>query len=108
MKNIRIDGIPANADIRCINGVLSNPDIRYKLISIVVELIEKFGLSQVEMAKILNIDQPKISQLKSFKVSGFSMERLLLFLERMGCEVDIMIKIPAKVGLKREQDADMD
>lgn len=43
-------------------------------------LIEKKELTQVAAAKLLEIDQPKISALSKGQLSGFSLERLFRFL----------------------------
>ena len=43
-------------------------------------LIEQKNLTQTAAAKLLEIDQPKISALSKGKLSGFSLERLFRFL----------------------------
>ena len=55
-------------------------------------LIEKKGLNQKDAAKLLGIDQPKISALHKGKLSGFSLERLFRFLNILGQEIDIQVK----------------
>ena len=57
-------------------------------------LIEKKNLTQVAAAKLLDIDQPKISALSKGKLAGFSMERLFRFLNILG--QDVVIKTKAK------------
>ncbi len=56
------------------------------------EIIEKRKLTQVEAGKILGINQPKISALMSGRLSGFSMERLIHFLNLLNQDVEITIK----------------
>lgn len=51
--------------------------------------MEHRGLNQVEAAKLLGTDQPKISALKRGRLSGFSLERLIRFLRRLDWEVII-------------------
>jgi predicted XRE-type DNA-binding protein len=49
-------------------------------------------MSQAEAAKRLGINQPKVSVLKNYKLSGFSAERLMGFLTALNCDIDIVIK----------------
>lgn len=57
----------------------------------IVLAIEARSLSQVAAARILGVTQPKISALKSFKLEGFSVERLMTFLTLLGRDVEIRI-----------------
>ncbi|MEQ1856582.1 MAG: helix-turn-helix transcriptional regulator [Longimicrobiales bacterium] len=62
---------------------------------LVVELlriIESRGLKQAEAARLMGIDQPKVSQLMRGKLDGFSLERLYRFLNALGMDVEILIK----------------
>ena len=54
-------------------------------------IIEKRGLKQVNAAKILGVNQPKISALMNGQLSGFSMERLIHFLNLLNQNVEIVI-----------------
>ncbi len=54
-------------------------------------IIEK-KLTQKEAAQILGVDQPKISALKHGKLSGFSVERLFLFLGALDHHIDIVVR----------------
>lgn len=49
-------------------------------------------LTQARAARILKIDQPKISRLLRGQLSGFSTERLMQFLTLLGRDVEIVIK----------------
>lgn len=62
-------------------------------------LIKQKKLTQVEAAKLLDIDQPKVSQLAKGKLSGFSLERLFKFLNLLG--QDITIKVSKAKTRKR-------
>lgn len=55
-------------------------------------IIEKRKLTQVKASKILEINQPKISDLVNGNLSGFSMERLIHFLNLLNQDVGITIK----------------
>jgi predicted XRE-type DNA-binding protein len=58
----------------------------------IIRLISARRLSQVAAAKLLKINQPKISALKNYKIDGFSVERLMTFLLALGQDVEIRIK----------------
>lgn len=64
------------------------------------DLIEQKKLTQTAAAKLLGIDQPKISALSKGKLSGFSMERLFKFLNILG--KDVTIKITTKARSKKK------
>ena len=55
-------------------------------------IIKKRGLKQVDAAKLLDIDQPKVSALTRGVLSGFSTDRLLRFLSLLSCDVEIVLK----------------
>ncbi len=46
-----------------------------RLAFMIYGIIEEQGLTQVEAAKILGIDQPKVSALKNGRLGGLSIER---------------------------------
>jgi predicted XRE-type DNA-binding protein len=52
------------------------------------------GLSQTSAAELLHITQPKISALVNYRLSGFSVERLIHFLNAFGRDVEIIIRKP--------------
>lgn len=62
-----------------------------RLVVEIVQTIDARALSQVAAAKILGITQPKVSALKAYKLDGFSVERLMTFLTRLGRDVEIRI-----------------
>ena len=49
------------------------------------------GLTQAAAAKVLGIDQPKVSALLRGKLTGFSTERLIKFLNALGRDVQIVV-----------------
>ena len=63
-----------------------------ELVRQISEIISKRHMSQKEAAAILGIDQPKVSNLIRGRLSGFSTERLLRFLNDLGRDVEIVIK----------------
>jgi predicted XRE-type DNA-binding protein len=57
----------------------------------IIAEIQRRRLTQSQAA-ILGIDQPKVSALKQGKLSGFSIERLVRLLLRLGRDVEITVK----------------
>jgi len=55
-------------------------------------IIKKRKLTQTKAAKIMGINQPKVSALLHRKLSGFSVERLMHFLNQLGQDIDIVVK----------------
>ena len=65
--------------------------LKAKLTSEIAQLIEKKGLTQVQAAERMGLDQPKVSRLLRGKLSGFSADRLLTILNRLGHSVEVRI-----------------
>lgn len=61
------------------------------LASAIQDAIEARGLTQVEAAKIMGTDQPKVSKIIRGRLREFSTERLLTYLIHLGLDVDIVI-----------------
>jgi predicted XRE-type DNA-binding protein len=55
-------------------------------------LIAKRRLTQAGAAKLLNVDQPKVSALVCGRLAGFSLDRLVRFLVQLGSDVEIVVK----------------
>jgi len=56
------------------------------------KLIKKRKLNQKNAAKLLGLDQPKISALSRGRLSGFSVERLFKLLSILDQDIEIVIK----------------
>jgi predicted XRE-type DNA-binding protein len=56
------------------------------------QIIQKRHVSQTAAALLLNISQPKISALVNFRLDGFSVERLMHFLNALDRDVEIVIR----------------
>jgi predicted XRE-type DNA-binding protein len=56
--------------------------------------IEARKLTQVQAARILGLDQPKVSAIINGRLDGFSTERLMRFLNDLGCDVQISVSAP--------------
>jgi predicted XRE-type DNA-binding protein len=63
-----------------------------RLASMIYDIIEDRGLTQVSAAKILGIDQPKVSALKNGRLGGFSIERLFTFLRKLDRNIEIVVR----------------
>ena len=55
-------------------------------------IIKHRKLKQVEAAKILDIDQPKVSALNCGRLDDFSIGRLIFFLNKLDRDVEIVVK----------------
>ncbi len=58
-------------------------------------LIEKRGLSQTAAAHITGMTQPKVSQVRRYKLQNISLERLMQALVSLDQEVEIVVR-PAR------------
>lgn len=56
------------------------------------KVIKKKKLTQMQAAEILNISQPKLCELLNGRFRGYSIERLMLFLNKLGKDVDIVVR----------------
>ena len=72
-----------------------------QLVAEIARVIHDRKLTQVEAAKQMGINQPKVSALLKGQFSGYSQERLIGFLNRLGHDVEIIVRPaspPANVG----------
>ncbi len=63
-----------------------------KLALFINELIDGRALTQAEAAGILGINQPKVSALTNGRLAGFSIERLMHFLNLLDQDIEISIR----------------
>jgi predicted XRE-type DNA-binding protein len=75
-------------------GVSESPEALAKaeLVARISEAIESRGLTQSQAAKLLEIDQPTVSDLMRGRLRGFSSDRLFRFLNALGKEIEIVIR----------------
>ena len=57
-------------------------------------ILDERKLTQVETAKVLGVNQPKVSALRGYKLEGFSVERLMHFVTAL--EHDVVIEVRPK------------
>lgn len=65
---------------------------RAKLMAAIAAIVRGRGLTQAAAARVLGVDQPKVSALLRGRVSGFSTERLMRFLTALGKDVRIVVR----------------
>ena len=70
--------------------------LRVQLAMRLNELISEHSLTQAKVALLFGIPQPHVSELKNYKLSRFSSERLLRFLTLLDHDVQIIIRPKAK------------
>lgn len=73
--------------------------VRADLMIKVQKLIESKHLTQAELAKILRITQPRVSDLCRGRIDLFSTDALIDILARLGVRVQLVLK-PSRRGLK--------
>lgn len=66
--------------------------VKAELARRISSIIASQGMTQVEAAEVLGIDQPKVSALIHGKLGGFSTARLFRFLNALGRDVEIVVK----------------
>ncbi len=74
---------------------LNEPDkylAKVKLAHQINTIIKNRNLKQTDAAKILGIDQPKVSALNCGRLDNFSIERLINFLNKLDRDVEIVVK----------------
>ena len=78
------------ADLR-----LPNADelaVETELLRRIVDCLRARGLSQRQAARILGIDQPKVSALMRGRVEGFSVARMFRLLNALDMDVEILVR----------------
>lgn len=70
--------------------------LRVQLAMRINDLLAERGLTQSKVAALFGVPQPHVSDLKNYKLSRFSSERLLRFLTQLDRDVEIVIRPKAK------------
>ncbi len=58
----------------------------------ILDVVEKKRIKPRDLEKILDVPQPRVSELLRGKMFSFSIEKLLSYLEKMGIETSISFK----------------
>lgn len=77
-----IENSPAEAE---------NMKLRAKLMSAIIDYIDREELSQAQAAKLMGVTQPRISDLARGKIDLFSIDALVNMLAAAGLHVDVKI-----------------
>ena len=67
-------------------------EAKANLVMEINKAIKKKKITQTHAAKILGISQPKLSELLSGRFRGYSVERLIHYLNELGQDVDIVVR----------------
>ena len=70
--------------------------VKARLAHVIADAIKARGLTQVEAAALLGIDQPKISRLVRGQLAGFSIDRLFRFVTLLGSDIEITVVAPIR------------
>lgn len=66
--------------------------LKAQLVARVQAVIRSRKLTQVRAAELIGVSQPDVSRMLKGQFRDISVERLVLFLTRLGCAVDIVVK----------------
>jgi predicted XRE-type DNA-binding protein len=72
-----------------------NLKLRSQLMSALLDLITKRGLTQVQAAQLLGVAQPRISDLSRGRIDRFTVDALVNMLTNAGVKVRLLIGRPA-------------
>ena len=78
------------ADLKLPNAEEKHTKVR--LAVAIKKILEAKGLRQAAAAKLLELNQPKVSALVNYQLEGFSVERLLRFLNALDRDIEIVIR----------------
>lgn len=78
------------ADLRLTDA--GEKQTKVRLAVTINQIIASASLSQAAASEVLKINQPKISALANYRLEGFSVERLMNFLNALGRDVEIVIR----------------
>lgn len=93
-KAIRFERSSGNvfADLR-----IPNPEeymAKSELAVRIFKIVRSRRMTQAAAGKVLGITQPKVSALLNGRLDGFSTDRLIRFLNALGCDVRISVSRP--------------
>lgn len=94
MPKKELDYVVSSGNVFADLGV-PNPEealAKAELANKIAELIREQKLTQAKAAKLLGIDQPKVSMLLRGRLTGFSIERLMRFLLQLGQDIKITVE----------------
>ena len=89
------DGSSSSAASMCEGclGLRSEELAKAQLAVHIRDAIKRRRLTQAEAARLVGLDQPKISALMNGRLTGFSSDRLLRCLTALGQDVEIVVRV---------------
>lgn len=98
MKTQSIDHAVSSGNVFADVGLPQPEDrmARAELARRIKSIVEHRHLTQAEAARVLGTTQPKVSDLLRGRLAGFSMERLIRFLNALDRDVEIVITTKRK------------
>jgi predicted XRE-type DNA-binding protein len=77
-------------------------ELKARIVLTLTRAIEGLEITQTEAARRIGIAQPDLSKIVRGNFSGFSLDRLLKAVVKLGSDVDIKIKAPRKQDAEHE------
>jgi predicted XRE-type DNA-binding protein len=65
------------------------------------DIVLSRGLTQLEVAELLGMPQPKVSAIRNYKLRGISLERLMQALTALGQHVEIVVSPSSRMSPAR-------
>lgn len=65
--------------------------VKARLAHVISQAIAVRGMTQIDAAGLLGIDQPKVSRLVRGQLAGFSIDRLFRFVTLLGSDIEITV-----------------
>jgi predicted XRE-type DNA-binding protein len=89
-----LDVFPSSGNVFADLGLSHAEEKRTKvrLAVAINQIVQSQELSQTAVAKRLEVNQPKISALSNYRLDGFSVERLMNFLNALDRDIEIVIR----------------
>lgn len=66
--------------------------LKAQLVARLQEVVRARKITQAKTAELIGVSQPDVSRILRGQFRDVSVERLVLFLTRLGCSVDIVVK----------------
>ena len=66
--------------------------VKAELYSKILDVVEKKKIKPRDLEKVLDVPQPRVSELLNGKMSSLSIEKLLSYLEKMGVEASVSFR----------------
>ena len=85
--------IRSSGNVFADHGLPSAPEdmLKVDIACAIAGTIQKRNLTQAAAGEIIGVDQAKVSALLRGRLTGFSIERLVMFLVKLGRDVDITV-----------------